>query len=185
MVRSPGQRAGLDRAAVLTAAREVLADRGAGGLSMRAVAGRLGVAPNALYSHVESRTALLDDLLDDLLSALDPPAPDTDPAAGLRAVMLAGFDLLARHPDLVPLYLARQGARGPHARALGDAMTLLLARAGVEGPPAGEAVRVLIVHMLGFAALSTADGPVGPAELRANLDTGLRWLLAGAGVGRA
>lgn len=182
MTRTPGQRAGLDRAAVRNAARGVLADRGAGGLSMRAVAARLGVAPNALYSHVESRTALLDDLLDDLLGAIEVPAPDADPGSGLRAVMLAAYDLLARHPDLVPLYLSRQGARGPHARRLGDAMTVLLARAGIEGPKAAEAVRVLIVHMLGFAALSGGDGPIDVEVLRVSLGTSLGWLLAGAGV---
>ena len=50
---------------MLAAARELLADGGAQALSMRALASRLAVAPNALYSHVENKTALLDALLDD------------------------------------------------------------------------------------------------------------------------
>ena len=65
-----------------------LAERGAEGLSMRAVATRAGVAPNALYSHVENRAALVDALLDDLLAAVPAPSPDAEPAAGLRTVML-------------------------------------------------------------------------------------------------
>lgn len=182
MPRTPGQRAGLDRDAVLAAARDVLADRGAEGLSMRAVATRAGVAPNALYSHVENRAALVDALLDDLLAAVPAPAPDVAPSTGLRAVMLASFDLVSRHPDLVPLYLSRQGSRGPHARALGDAMAALLARGGVTGDAAGRTIRALIVHMLGHAALATGDGPLPAAELRADLDRGLGWLLAGAGL---
>lgn len=181
MPRSPGQRAGLTRGAVLTAAREVLGERGIDGTSMRAVATRLGVAPNALYSHVDGKTALVDDLLDDLLGELDPPAPDGPPLDGLRGVMLATHDLLARHPDLVPLYLARQGARGPHARALGDAMLVLLARVGLEGPEAGRVVRALIVHTLGYTALATADDPtLSPAALRDDLAVTLDWLLRGA-----
>ena len=181
MPRTPGQRAGLTHDAVLAAARDVFAERGLGGLSMRAVAARLDVAPNALYSHVADKTALVDALLDDLLASLAPPPPDADPVTGLRAVMLATFDLLGQHPDLVPLYLARQGARGPHARALGEAMAGLLARLGVDGEGAGRVVRALIVHTLGYAALATADDPtLAPTTLRADLEVTLDWLLRGA-----
>lgn len=181
MPRTPGQRAGLTHEAVLTAARDVFAERGLEGLSMRAVAGNLGVAPNALYSHVTDKTALVDALLDDLLASLAPPPADADPVGGLRAVMLATFDLLVRHPDLVPFYLARQGARGPRARALGDAMAVLLARLDVTDEAARRVVRALIVHTLGFAALATADDPtLAPTTLRADLEVTLDWLLRGA-----
>ena len=181
MPRTPGQRAGLTHDAVLTAARSVFAERGLDGLSMRAVAKDLGVAPNALYSHVADKEALVDALLDDVLGALDPPDPGAEPLAGLRGVMLATFDLLGRHPDLVPLYLARQGARGAHARALGAAMTVLLARLGVDDDAHGRVVRALIVSTLGFAALATADDPaLTPAQLRADLEATLDWLLLGA-----
>jgi AcrR family transcriptional regulator len=181
MPRSPGQRAGLTYEAVLAAAREVFAERGLAGLSMRAVAAALGVAPNALYSHVADKTALVDALLDDQLAALDPPPPDAEPVTGLREVMLATYDLLGRHPDMVPLYLARQGARGPQARVLGAAMTVLLARLGIGDDAAGRVVRALIVHTLGYAALATADDAnLRPPELRADLEVTLDWLLRGA-----
>lgn len=181
MPRAPGQRAGLTHDAVLSAARTVFAERGLPGLSMRSVAGELGVAPNALYSHVADKNALVDALLDDLLGALTPPAPDADPLTGVRATMLATFDLLAGHPDLVPLYLARQGARGPHARALGAAMVLLLARLGLDDAAAGRVVRALIVSTLGYAALATADDAgLGPPELRADLEVTLDWIVRGA-----
>lgn len=181
MPRTPGQRAGLTHDAVLTAAHTVFAERGLEGLSMRAVAKDLGVAPNALYSHVADKEALVDALLDDVLGALDPPDPEAEPLAGLRGVMLATFDLLGRHPDLVPLYLARQGARGENARALGAGMTVLLARLGVDDEVTGRVVRALIVSTLGFAALATADDPaLTPAQLRADLDATLDWLLRGA-----
>jgi AcrR family transcriptional regulator len=180
MPRTPGQRAGLTHDAVLAAARSVFAERGLPGLSMRSVAADLGVAPNALYSHVADKTALVDALLDDRLGALTPPAPDAEPLGGLRDVMLATFDLLGRHADLVPLYLARQGARGENARALGAAMTVLLARLGVTGDDAGLVVRALIVHTLGYAALAAAEAPLDPPRLRAELEVTLDWLLRGA-----
>jgi AcrR family transcriptional regulator len=181
MPRTPGQRAGLTYDAVLAAARDVFAERGRAGLSMRSVAAHLGVAPNALYSHVADKTALVDALLDDVLGTLAPPPADADPMTGLRDVMLATFDLLVARPGLVAAYLERQGARGPRARALGEAMTVLLARLGVGEDAAGRVVRALIVHTLGYAALATADdAALSPDQLRADLEVTLDWLLLGA-----
>ena len=185
--RGPGQRAGLTRAAVLGAARDLLADGGLDAMTMRALARRLQVAPNALYSHVASRTALLDELLDDLLAAV--PVPDAgrdDPVTALSGLLHATFDVLTAHPHLVPLYLARQGARGPHAVALGEVMDALLAAAGVAAASVPQARRVLIVHALGsaaFAAGAPAEAEVGrplsAVEAGRTFDRSLRWLLAG------
>ncbi len=67
----------------------------------------------------------------------------------------------------------------------------LLDRAGVTGASAREALDVLIVYAIGFAAFATRaplmprDGSEPPAgSLAGSFDTGLRWLLAGAGVSR-
>jgi TetR/AcrR family transcriptional regulator, tetracycline repressor protein len=208
--RTRGQRAGLSRNDVLEAAQRVLAERGYAGLSMRSGARELDVAPNALYSHVANKTALVDSLLDETLADVHTPDPAaTEPSAALAAIMTSTFEVLLAHADLVPLYLARQGARGPHARRLGDVMLDRLAAAGITGAAATEAVRVLIVYTIGFAALAAeptaddpaddntrADGaikhsatgddgrdqaarPLSTGELSSNFATGLRWLLDG------
>jgi TetR/AcrR family tetracycline transcriptional repressor len=184
--RSPGQRAGLIRERVVAAAHELLAERGLEALTMRALAERLGVSANAIYSHVESKTDLVDALLDDVLAEVTAPAPDAhDPIAGVHALMASTHEVLLVHPDLVPLYIARQGARGPNAQRLGEIMLALLDRAGVSGPAALEARRVLIVYTIAFAAFATRppfeDGerPLQTAEIAGNFETGLRWLLAG------
>ncbi|GAA4831062.1 hypothetical protein GCM10023201_18750 [Actinomycetospora corticicola] len=164
----------------MTAARAVL-DEGAS-FSMRAVAGRLGVAPNALYSHVDGRDGLLDAVLDDLLGALPSPA-NRDPRAGLVSLMTATHDLLLDHPRLVPHFVARQGSRGPNATRLGETMRACLAAAGVDDPAAQDtAIRVLVVHAIGNAALGVAaDGAPLPADtLRATYAAGLSWLVDGA-----
>lgn len=178
MQRTPGQRAGLTREQVLAAAAGLLAEDGLDGLTMRALARRLEVAPNALYSHVAGKTALVDDLLDEVLGEVRTPERG-DPVEGLHALMTSTYDVLLAHRDLVPVYLARQGARGPHAQHLGEVVLGLLADAGVHGDAAGEALRVLIVHTLGFAAFGGADGPTDAQRLRANHASGLRWLLTG------
>ncbi len=172
--------------AVLAAARALLAEQGAAAVTMRGVAQRLDVAPNALYSHVPSKTALIDDVLDDVLAEVQAPAQDVrDPTMGLHQLMTSAYHVLLTHPGLVPLYLARQGARGLNAQRLGDATTTLLARAGVRGPAAGEALRVLIVYTIGFAAfaarppIETDDRPLATDELLDNFTNGLHWLLDG------
>lgn len=185
--RAPGQRAGLTHAAILAAAQELLAEGGLDALTMRALARRLQVTPNALYSHTSSKTQLLDDLLDEALASVESPRTDAeDPIAALAGLMTSTYAVLTAHPDLVPLYLARQGARGPNAIRLGEVMDGLLARAGVIGAPAAEARRALIVHTIGFAAFATgspltpeSDRPLPPQALHANFSAGLRWLLAG------
>lgn len=184
--RTPGQRAGLTRAGVLAAARELLAERGLDSLTMRALAHRLGVAPNALYSHVAHKTALVDALLDEVLAEVWAPASAfADPVAGLREIMTASYRALLDHPDLVPHALARHGSRGPHAHRLGETTTALLARAGVAEQHRAEALRVLIVYAIGSAAFA-AGSPIGPDapplgadELLGNFTSGLGWLLDG------
>jgi TetR/AcrR family transcriptional regulator, tetracycline repressor protein len=62
----------------------------------------------------------------------------------------------------------------------------LLAREGVVGPRAREALRVIIVYTIGFAAFAT-QAPLMPEdneelstrELAENFNSGLRWLLNG------
>lgn len=187
--RSPGHRAGLTHPQVLAAARELLAHEGLDALTMRTLARRLGVAPNALYSHVASKTALIDDVLDEVLASVEAPEPDSDHwQAGLRTIMASTHAVLLTHADLVPLYLARQGARGPNAQRLGEVMLALLARGGITGPPAREARRALIVHAIGSAAF-TSRSPLGRgegeavevprAEMVRTFERGLDWLLAG------
>lgn len=187
--RSPGQRAGLTRSGVLTGAHELLAEQGLTALTMRALATRLGVSPNALYSHVASKDALVGELLDDALAAVQAPSPqDADPGPGLHALMSSTYEVLLAQGDLVPLYLARQGARGPHAQRLGEIVLALLSRGGVSEPDASQALRVLIIHTIGFAAF-TVDAlgapPAAPQrheELAGSFALSLSWLLAGIGL---
>jgi TetR/AcrR family tetracycline transcriptional repressor len=148
--RSPGQRAGLDREAVIAAARRIADRDGLESLSMRALAAELGVMPNAIYSHVGSKGELLDGLLDSLLGEIEAPETD-DWRQALVAVMDSSRRLLVEHPSLIPEFLSRP-TRGPNALRLGELCIDLLARGGIEGELAVRAFRSLLVHALGFAA---------------------------------
>ena len=79
---------------------------------MRAVADRLDVAPNALYSHVPSKTALVDAVLDDVLADVSTEPAEGGSLASLHTLLHATLEVLWAHPHLVPLYVSRQGAGG-------------------------------------------------------------------------
>ena len=180
MPRGPGQRAGLTRAAVLDAAHTLLAEEGLEALTMRALARRLGVAPNALYSHVPGKVELVDALLDGLLARVEDPGVDAaDPPAALTALLTSTYEVLLTRPDLVPLYLARQGSRGPNAVRFGVTTDRLLVRLGVPADAVPSARRALIVHAIGAAAFAGGGGPVPAETLRSDFARSLRWLLTG------
>lgn len=100
--------------------------------------------------------------------------------------MLASFDALVQHPDLVAVSLARQGSGGPSARRLGSAMLERFAELGVAEKAAADGLRVLLVHLMGCAAFATQyDRTIGARQVhevqavRADYSTGLGWLLDG------
>jgi TetR/AcrR family transcriptional regulator, tetracycline repressor protein len=148
--RSPGQRAGLSREAVISAAR-ALADReGLERLSMRTLAAELGVMPNALYSHVNGKAALLEGVLDAVLGDVKVPS-----SGGWRKRLVGVFEstraVLLDHPGLIEAFLTRP-TRGQNAMRLGAECLDLLARGGIEDELAGRGFRALLVYTIGFAA---------------------------------
>jgi TetR/AcrR family transcriptional regulator, tetracycline repressor protein len=151
--RGPGHRAGLRPEVVIAAARSLCEREGLAAVTMRRLAGDLGVAPNALYSHFADKTALLDAVLDDVIGEIEPPDPQSVGwAEGLVALMGQTRRLLLDHAELIPLFLSRP-RRGPNAIRLGEVTLQLLARGGIQGEPAVRALRALLVYSFGFAAL--------------------------------
>ena len=150
--RGPGQRAGLRREAVLSEARALVADGGIQRLTVRRLADRLGVAPNALYSHFRDKSALLDALVDSVLADVEVPGLNRMGwREGLVELMGASRRLLLAHSDLLPIIMSRP-TRGPEALRLGEQTLSMLERAGLEGGQAVEALRILLTFTFGFAA---------------------------------
>ena len=59
---------------MVAAARAILHEEGMAAVSMRHVAARLDVAPNALYSHVADKDALIALLVDTMRDGIEAPS---------------------------------------------------------------------------------------------------------------
>src|ERR1700722_7218736 len=107
---------------MLAAARELLAEAGAAGLTYSALAERAGVTRQTLYRHWPARSALLADMILEG-SVGDYPEPGEDPAAG-AAAWLASL---------------RDGVRDPARRAV----VLAVSAQADADPDSAEALAIL------------------------------------------
>jgi TetR/AcrR family tetracycline transcriptional repressor len=169
---------------VLEGALWILDHEGLEALSMRRLADRLGVAPNALYSHIADRLSMVDGLLDLVLRDVVVPVKGRW-SDRLEQLMLRIWEALVAHPELVPHYFSREEV-GPEAMRLGGAALALLQEGGVEEEQAGQAMRALMIYAIGSAAIRLPrPGPPSVDRARGESDfrAGLRWFLSGLGDG--
>jgi AcrR family transcriptional regulator len=154
-----GRVAQISRTAVLAAALQLADEQGLAAVTMHAVARRLHVTPMALYRHVADKDALLDGLVELLLTEY--PRPAAEGRWDERLVALAdGIRATARrHPAVFPLLLTRPAVT-PAARTVRDAVQAALREGGLPDPEAARAERLISTAVLGFA-VSEAAGRFG------------------------
>ena len=154
-MRGRGERAGLSQTYILEMALRLADSEGLEGLSMRKLAERLGVAPNALYTYVADKDALLAAMLERVLEGITIPGDKQSTwDARLRMLMLSTRSTVLSHPTLAPAFLSRPG--GPVAVALGEKMLAWLDEGGIRGNDGVRAVRALLAYTLGHVALEAA-----------------------------
>jgi TetR/AcrR family transcriptional regulator, tetracycline repressor protein len=92
-----------------TAEALALADaEGLAGLTIRRLAARLGVTPNALYRYFRQKDQLLDALAEHIFTAVALPEPDDrEWFVQLRGLLVAFVDALRPHPAVAGLTQTR------------------------------------------------------------------------------
>jgi AcrR family transcriptional regulator len=88
----------LDRRQVLTAAVALADKEGVESLSMRRLAGELGVVPMALYKHVANKEELLDGMVDTIVGDIDPLPSGLPWKEAVRARVLSARQTFQVHP---------------------------------------------------------------------------------------
>jgi AcrR family transcriptional regulator len=143
----------LSRQRLVDEALALLEDPSGGELSMRRLAQRLGVAPNALYTHVRDKADLVAALVDEVYAGLDlVPHVSVHWTQQLGAFSRALRQHLLTHPSVVPLALQHPGL-GPHGLRLGEAIYNVLRPAGFSDEAVVGTVSALHTYILGFVAL--------------------------------
>jgi TetR/AcrR family transcriptional regulator, tetracycline repressor protein len=144
-------RRSLTRERVVAEALAVIAADGAQALSMRAIAGRLGVVPGALYRHVRGKEQLYDLILDAVLGEVDCRAEPTTPWAEQVAALARRLRaVLENHPGIAGLLKTRDPL-GPHSLALAEAFLAPLQQAGLTAVQTALAFSLLYDYTVGFA----------------------------------
>jgi AcrR family transcriptional regulator len=144
---------GLSRARIVEAAVELLDSAGEGGLTFRALSGRLKTGPGAIYWHVANKDELLAAATAGALTGVT--AEGDTPEEAIRAVALGVFDAIDAHPWI----------GGQLARLASQSTTLrILEHLGQQvqalGVPAGAqfyATSALLNYILGVAGQNAAN----------------------------
>jgi AcrR family transcriptional regulator len=147
----PGPRPALSVDTIVKAAIEVADCDGLAGLSMKAVAQRLGRSAMALYTYVPGKNELIDLMYDGAHAEL---SGDYDLSEGWRAAVTSwAQDLEAfylRHPWTLQVSYARP-ALGPNEQVLVESLVRILRETGLPARVLRRVVSVLIHFVRGIA----------------------------------
>lgn len=164
---SPRQR--LSRDAILDAALAIIDDGGLESCTMRAVAAELGVEAMSLYWHVPGKEALLDGVVERMLSSAPEFEHCDDWRDELDGIAQSLRDVLLAHPNAVPLLAGR--ALGSYAAAGAVVATTLdtLETAGFERAVAIRAARTVYRYVIGYTLVESSvravpNGQAPPAN---------------------
>ena len=144
----------LTRSAVLAAALELVDREGPEALSMRRLGKELGVEAMSLYNHVSNKAALLDGLVEQVISKLEAPAQDLPWQDQVRIMARDYRKVVGAHPNVVPLIAMRPFNTMTALKPLETALQLFR-DAGFTDADSLHAVRTIASFATGYALAET------------------------------
>lgn len=162
----PANGQGVSRDDILRAALTLLEEGAGQGLTMRALAARLGVTPMSLYHHVKDRAGLLRALSDRVYAeVLAGASEQADPLAAIRTMLIRYHDAVGQHPQLTLAIFATPQAFAGVTRQITERLTALLAQITPE-PALWRDILVDHAHGSGLALTATSGKPEQAQILR-------------------
>lgn len=179
-------RLGLDRAAVIAAAIDIVDRDGLAALSMTGLAAALGIRGPSLYAHVRGQAGLRRDLwlwvVTDLGDRLRDSVMGRSGETALFSFAEAMRDYARRYPGRYQLTLDPPVPFDDEAMAVrrraNAAFEAMIVSFGVRGDQARHAGRALRAAIHGFVALEASDA-IGDHEVDASFETMLGLLARG------
>jgi TetR/AcrR family tetracycline transcriptional repressor len=160
----PGPRRTLTEEEILEAALGLLDEGGMKAASIRGIAARVGVAPNAVYTYFPDKAAVVQAIVEHLLGQVDHAVfadREVPWRQRIEALALELRERLTAHPGAVSLMIGGP-MNGPHALALNERLMEILVGTGLTPEDAAKAAYLLIVYVFGSIALEVAE----PGEMR-------------------
>jgi AcrR family transcriptional regulator len=164
--QKPRPRPALNRERVLRAAVDLADERGLDALSMRKLAGELGVEAMSLYNHVANKDDLLDGMIDLVFGEIEAPAADGDWKAEMRKRAVSTREALMRHRWAVGEMEGRTD-HGTSNLRVHDAVLGCLRAAGFSIEMTVHAMSVQDAYIYGFALQQTDMSSETPEDFAA------------------
>jgi TetR/AcrR family tetracycline transcriptional repressor len=160
----PGPRRTLTKEEILEAALSLLDEGGMSAASVRGIAARVGVAPNAVYTYFPDKAAVVKAIVEHLLGQVDHAVfadRDVPWRQRIDSLALELRERLTAHPGAVNLMIGGP-MDGPRALALNERLMEILLDTGLGPGDAARAAYLLIVYVFGSIALEVAElGEIG------------------------
>jgi AcrR family transcriptional regulator len=177
----PAERGGLSDREIVRAAREIIAEVGVQGLTMRRLSTKLGVALGATYHHVATKHDLLVLVGRDLYSEVSLPAPKGPWNDRVKTLMLNQAAIVGRYPGMASFMMAHVDELVP--TDLNATVRGILLEAGFTERGIGAVLSALFFYVTGMSAGGFADPTAKVFQgrnMQALFEDGLDVLLAGA-----
>jgi AcrR family transcriptional regulator len=172
------------RQQILDAALAIADSDGLGKVSMRTVAEDVGVTPMALYRHFDSKVALLDGMVERLVTSLRPEQVTGSWDERLTALAHGYRSLAQRHPWSADLLFSRPSVT-PDAARVTEFICAAIREAGAPESQVGRLERLVTTFVIGFSASEALGRFAGrPVDFDAEFDADLadlRQLIKAAG----
>lgn len=162
--RAKPKRAPLSRERVVTAAMALADEKGEAGVTMRAIAARLGVEAMSLYNHVAGREDILGGMVDAVFGEIDLPTSTTRWREAMRDRAASARTVLRRHPWAVGLMDSRSQP-GPATLRHHDAVLGALRAGGFSVAMAAHAFSTIDSYLYGFVLQELNLPFTNPAKL--------------------
>ncbi len=174
----PTRGKGVEREDILTAALKLLDEGGGQGLTMRALAAKLGLTPMSLYHHVGDLAGLLRVLSDRVYAeVLEAAKGLADPRAEIRTLLICYHHAVGRHPQLTLAIFATPESFAGATRQITDRLTTLLAEITTE-PILSRDILIDHAHGSGLAFASARADEMAAQAAQERYQQALDRLLA-------
>lgn len=159
--RKPGRPADgktITREVIVCEALALLSSDGVDGLTMRALATRVGITPMAIYHHFGDRDGLVRELAE-LVYAGVSASTAADPVARAQALLISYYTKVLAHPSLTLAIFARPALFPAEAHRITETLISLLREAGHASDRALCWAHILIDYVHGSALAAAAQSP--------------------------